>query len=119
MPTAVDAAIIELQAALDAALPIQEGLADYLRVNLLQPAKAEVTSFKAQIDRRVQKIQAALGACQALVSDGYPDVPTRAVEADVLADLRDQQATISAALAKFAPVQASSLGLAAGAPEPK
>lgn len=119
MATKVEEAIAEIQAALDEALPIQEGLADYLRVNLLAPAKSEVTAFKSQVDRRVRLLTAARDACIALMGDNYPEFPTRNVEADVMADLRDQQATISAALAKFAPAGATDLGLAVGQPELK
>lgn len=119
MATKVEEAIAEIQAALDEALPIQEGLADYLRVNLKDQAKAEVTTAKRVIDQRVMKLRAALNACTDLLADGYPEIQTRTVEADVLADLRDQQATISAALAKFAPAVATDLGLAVGQPEPK
>lgn len=119
MPNAVEAAIAELEAALAEALPVQEGLVDYSALNLKQPAKNDVAALKAQVDRRVMKIRAALEACNGLVSDGYPELPTRSVEAAVLADLADQQATISAALSKFAPAQANDIGLVAGAPEPK
>jgi len=119
MSTKVEEAIAEIQAALDEALPLQEGLKDYLALNLKPATRTEVMAAKVIADRRVLKLQAALAACVELMSDGYPEVPVRPVEAEVLVDLQENEETLRVALSKFAQAQAASLNLGASVGEPK
>jgi GTP:adenosylcobinamide-phosphate guanylyltransferase len=91
----------ELTAAKAAAVPVFEGLSDYLAVNLTQEARAKVQEIALSYQQRMQAIENTLQALIALEGAGYPADITSAVEDVVYADLQAQQASITAALGKF------------------
>lgn len=118
-PTAVAAARDEVAAAVAALAPILEGLRDYARLNLGADTAAIVAQEIHDYERRLALLQTTLTALNALLGDDYPNLPVREVEQAVYDDLQTQADTIAAALAKFAPNMATTLGLSAGEPEPK
>jgi hypothetical protein len=120
MATSVQAAVDELGAAIAAILPQFDGLNDLARLNL-QPAT--VLSVKTALDYfggRLTLLRAARASLQELLANGYPDVATFQVPAEVLAELRDDAQDIQAAVAKFKAAElAANLNLAASPPQPK
>jgi hypothetical protein len=120
MATAVDAAIIEIKAAIAAITPQLEGLRDFSRLNLEPGTQEEVQKSITIYDRRFALLTAAENSLETLVIDGYPDVPVSQVEESVFADLSENASTIEAALKQFtaAPL-ASSLSFTTGPVETK
>jgi hypothetical protein len=120
METSVAAALQEIAAALAVVSPQLEGLRDFQRLNLKADARREIEASLAEYARREQLLVSARTALEGLVSDGYPAIAVRAIEAVAYADLVENAATIAAALAQFSggePV--TDLGISAGAVERK
>lgn len=115
MPTQVDSAVTEIQAALDVIRPQLEGMRDFSRLNL-EHASGVVQQAITDFNRRDNLLEDALRALTALLSDGYPVMPTREVEQADFVDLKNQVDTITAAFAKFAAIKAADLGMQAGEP---
>lgn len=119
MATAVDAALVEVEAALASIAPQIEGLEDFSRLNLLSESRVEIDASIQQYRRRRALLQAANDTLTALVGDGYPVLDVREISQKAFADLQDNKSTIDAALAQFSPVTAVSLNFTAGEAEPK
>lgn len=119
MATAVEAAIIEIQAALDEMVLAHEGLRDLSSLDLQPAAQQVVLDMIERFDRRKAFLEAALLACQNLMADGYPGLEVQEISQPAFADLSGNVETIQAALAKFTPDVTTTLGLTPGAPVPK
>jgi glutamyl/glutaminyl-tRNA synthetase len=119
MATSVDAAVLEVEAALDSLAPQLEGLLDFSRLNLHDDSRQEIDFSIAQYRRRQSLLQLALNALVALVGDGYPALDVRQISAQAFSDLAENANTIEAALAQFSATQAATLSLAAASAEPK
>lgn len=117
--SAVTDALAEVDAALAAAVAPHEGLRDYNRLNLEAEAKAEVQEGILFFDTRVALLEEAKAALEALLGQGYPEVPVREIVPTAYADLVENRKTIDAALALFAAEQAQVLAMRTGTPEPK
>jgi hypothetical protein len=117
--SAVDDAITEIDGQLAILGPEYEGLKDYARLNIHPDTMVAVQAALAVYDRRVGLLATNRDLLVRLRADGHPTLTVQAVTAAVLADLQDNQATITAALAQFTSEPAASLGLTAGAPEGK
>lgn len=117
--SAVDTAIVEIQAALASLAPRHEGLRDFARLNLQAQTSADVQAAIAVYDRRVSLLNQSLATLQQLVADGHPTLEVREVDAAVLKDLQESAATIEAALGQFRPTIPNTLGLVASPPVPK
>lgn len=117
--TDVEKGIIELKIALQAQAPESEGLDDLERLNIGSAALDEVQISRGEYARRMRLEQAHILTGEALLADGYPDLPARGVSAVILAQLQDQAATIEAALKKFTPNVVASLGQYFADPQPK
>lgn len=116
MPTQVDSAVTEIQAALDVIRPQLEGMKDFSRLNL-EHASGVVQQAIADFARRENLLTMALNALAALLSDGYPEMLVREVEQVDFVDLKNQVDTITAAFAKFAAIKAAALNPTGGEPE--
>lgn len=119
VPTAVHAARAEVTAALASIAPQLEGLLDFERLNLEQPANDAIELAIDDYRRRVQLLEALGHALDAVIDDRYPDLNVREIEPEAFNDLQNQADTIAAALAKFKAIQAATLGLTAGDTLPK
>jgi len=119
MATAVEQALQEIVTKMAIVAPQHEGLRDYSRLNISPETRTEVTAAITVYDRRVTVMLAAKNALTALLADGYPDLDIREVSAAVLADLKENAATIEAALAQFGSNQAAAIVSTAGPAEPK
>lgn len=116
----VDEAIVEIKQALDDLFLENEGLDDLQALDLGADAAKEVEDYATIYKRRVELLNESLGKLQLLVADGYPGLPIRQVSEAVYRDIAEQEASIAAAVKKFAPQEkADDLGLKAGPPEPK
>jgi hypothetical protein len=119
MPTAVDAAIAEIEAKLrDFEDPI-EGFDDFDALDIQSTTESFVHDRQTVYQRRRGLLETALAALQALKADGHPEIPILEIPQEAYADLVDQQRTINAALARFAPNVATSMTFADGPVEPK
>lgn len=117
--SAVDDAVTEMQAAVKAMEPVHEGFRDFSRLNL-HPDTADVVNRAIhEYDQRLGLLNSALAALTQLQDNGYPALPPHEVTPEVLEDLRNNTATIEAALQTFTGEKASLLGLTAGTPEMK
>ena len=105
MATAVDAAIVEIQAALAEIDPIFEGMQDYARLNLHPDTMELVKSTIQFYENRRNLLVISLQSLQNLVADGYPGLPVQEVTGGIFRDLQDNADTIEAALKKFAQMQ--------------
>jgi hypothetical protein len=118
--TAVTAALAEIVAALATIPPQHEGLKDFARLNLKPETLVEIRTSLEQYDRRVRLLEAAQKANEVLLADGYPALEPREISDAAYQDLQTNKQTIDAALQQFtSPTPATTLGLAAGAVEPK
>lgn len=115
----VDEAIVEIDAQLAILNPQYEGLKDYQRLNLHPDSMAAVQAALQVYDRRVGLLMTVRDLLGRLVADGHPALTVQQVSGDVLADLQDNQATITAALSQFASDPATRLVLSAQPPTPK
>jgi len=115
----VDEAISEITSALTDIAPKHEGLRDFSRLNLHPDTMQAVQAAIGQYDRRVALLQDAKEKLVNLRNDGYPELDIPEVTEAVLTDLKENEATIEAALKQFHPETASTLGLSSGAPVPK
>jgi hypothetical protein len=109
----------EIAASLAAIAPQLEGLEDYERLNLGPDAQGEIEESLEQYNRRVKLLEAAKKALDELIADGHPELAAREISDVAYQDLRQNMATIVAALAQFRQETASALGLSHGEPEPK
>lgn len=110
----------ELRAAKQTITPQIEGLHDLGVLNLLADSKPVIEQARTDYERRLLRINEALTQLDALEADHYPDMPTRNVLKEVYDDLQNNVDTISAAFAKFAPIEeAASAIITPGAPESK
>jgi uncharacterized coiled-coil protein SlyX len=124
----VDDEIAEIeQAQKDIALQ-HEGLRDFTRLNIQPSTLAEVNIVLAEYDDRVAKLDTALQTLTVakqqladLDADGHPEFPPmREVAEAVFNDLKDQEESIAAALARFKGTErAVELGLKDEGAEPK
>lgn len=120
MTTSVEAAQAEIDKQLETLAPQHRGLREYALLELGDAARREIMAEITLYDRRVSLLTAAKEALADLESDGYPDMPVRVVNPDVLADLRADAADLEAALAKFStPAAAASLQFEPGIAVPK
>jgi len=117
--SAVDTALEEVNAALAALTPQLEGLDDYLRLNILEETRTEVSKLREEYSQRREKLLAAKTALEELVADGYPESQTAVISETALKDLQYNNQTIDAALTLFSSDSANNLGLNASQPEPK
>lgn len=96
------ALIEELTEALRATVgPEFEGFQDLELLNISPASKAQVNFDINAAKRRRDRVQSALDALQALLEDGYPDVPLIEVAPEVFDDLFDQGVSIQAALGRY------------------
>lgn len=119
MPTAVEAALTEIDAALATLAPRHEGLRDLARLNLQPEALREVRVSLDQYDRRVRVLTAAQAPLQALLVDGYPELAPRAIGDAAVQDIQDNLDTIAAARQQFVSNAPTALHLGAGPTEHK
>lgn len=119
MATDVEKGIAEVRGALQTQAPESEGLDDLERLNIGSAALEEVEISRTIYGRRMTLEEAFIAAGEALLKDGYPNLPARAVPASVREKLQNQSDTINAALKKFNAAQLVSLGQTFGEPEPK
>src|SRR6185436_17347561 len=117
--TAVETALAELAAATATLSPQLEGLRDFTRLNLEDSTRREVDEVLTTTIRRVDLLGRAKDALQALLADGHPDLLVRTIDVSAFQDLRNQAATIAAALLRFNSDPATTLGLTAGTSELK
>ena len=117
--TAVESAIAEIHERLATFAPRHQGLVDYYRLQLNPDTSADDALFIAIYDRRIDLLNRALTACQALMADGHPDLPLYQVSPSELADLKAHAAAIEAALTQFESNAATSMAFTAGPIEPK
>lgn len=113
MATKVEEGIAECQAVLGADATPHEGLRDYQGVNLEDPAKSAVQRRLAARDRRADLLKAHIVTGEALMADGYPQMPVVKVSAAAYADLKANKESIAAAYAEFTPDALDDLGLTA------
>lgn len=110
----------EILAAYATTQPVVEGLEDFARLNILPASQSQVADLHTQMRRRLDLLDAAAKALQALREDGYPALPIVAVPEEVYVDLAAQKKTIDAALRQFeSETMAAIAVITAGTPEPK
>lgn len=112
----LDALQTEIDAALAVLAPIIEGLQDYARLNIKPETMTAVTEALKLYQDRQKVLTIAQKALAGLEDNGYPDLPAQEVSALVYDDLRDQEATIEAALAKFKTEEAVTVVITPGKP---
>jgi hypothetical protein len=115
----------ELEAALSVLEPQIRGLDDLSHVSITSALAAEVSGQSVACKRRRDLIQAeldAMDACDAaydaLLADGYPEMPPDSVVDSVYAELKEQMADLEAAAARFQ-AEASRVSINLGTPVPK
>ena len=110
----------ELLAVYAAVNPLVEGLNDYTRLNILQVSKPEVSALLTKMTHRRDLLDAAAKALQALVEDGYPELPSAAVSGEIYADLAEQTRTLSLAFKQFRSADEAVIAIITpSTPEPK
>lgn len=105
---AIDILAAEADAAAIPVASVIEGLEDYLSLNLHPDSKVEVSALLAEYQRR-RDLLAALGrglatvrkVIEALLADGHPDMVTREVGGEVVADLAENLLTLTDARGQF------------------
>lgn len=117
--TKVEEALAEIVAELARIAPIHEGLQDFALLDIKPETKAAVQAAISQYNTRVSRLNDAKTGLQNLLADGYPTLEIPPVEAAVLADLSENQATIAAALAQFTANEAVTLSILPGQPTDK
>lgn len=103
-------AVAQLRAELEAhraeLAPVAEGMRDYERVGNgvdgEKPMREAAAAAASTYERRLALVERALGALHDLDAAGYPEIPPHAVPAEILTQLEHNQATITAALGRFA-----------------
>jgi hypothetical protein len=86
--TAVDAALVEVNAAVDVLTPDQVGINEFEDIPLTDTTKHAVDVLKTEIDERMGLLKAAVVALEALIADGYPVVPTETVPPEITGELQ-------------------------------
>lgn len=117
--TRVHQALEEVVAMLGDMQDEHEGLRDFARLNLTEPTLRDVNESIALYDRRGRLLLDAKAALESLINDGFPHLKPREIMPAELAELVDQQATMTAALKKFASNAAVGITLEPGLVEPK
>jgi hypothetical protein len=117
--TAAEQTIVEIDERLSVFVPQYEGMLDYDRLNIKPETKAVVAISIADYEQRMGLLRAAREALAALMADGHPNIDVREVEAAVLADLKENAATIEAALKQFSSNAAASLAMSSEEPVKK
>lgn len=116
MATAVDSARQEVGVAITVIGPQLEGLHDFDRLNISAMTKEVVEQEIHDYQRRLDLLQAAASALDALDADGYPGIPARDVAEVIYADLHAQLDQITAAFATFQSNKAETLDIKADPP---
>ncbi len=97
---------VELEAHRAELAPVAEGMRDYERVGNgvagEKPMRQAAAAAASDFERRLSLVDRALGALHDLDLAGYPAIPPHHVSAEILAQLERNQATITAALGRFA-----------------
>lgn len=119
MSTEVEAALVEIQTAVEVVEPELEGWKDYQHLNLSAESQAEVAKAIADFDRRHNALLAARDVLRNLMRDGHPELPVRTLPDAVFKDLQANLATIQAAFGRIESDEARKLNLSLGAPESK
>lgn len=119
MATSVQAAEDEIVGATAALQPSFDGLVDLSKLPLQAEAAAGVSAAATAFGRRLDLLRAAGLALEALVADGYPDVPQQIISAAAFAELQLDVQKMEAAFSKFQADRAVALNLQARAPVPK
>jgi hypothetical protein len=119
MATTVQAAVDEVIWAAAELRPPFDGLVALSKLPLQPEAEAGVAAAARDFGRRLELLRAARAALEALLADGYPDLPLRIVSAAAFAELEDDVQRIAAAFAKFTAARAAALNLSAGPAVPK
>ena len=110
----------ELELAISTILPQIEGLEDFARLNIKPETQTKVQEATADFKRRRDLLVRGLNGLDDLANDSYPATPQREVLGAVYTDLQENVSTISAAFAKFSPIEeATKAEITAGVPEPK
>ena len=110
----------EIAQALADQKPIHEGLRDFSRLNIKDPTATIVTQTITAYDTRQMRMENALNALDALLADGYPEVPVQEIGGEEYADLAEQVSTVTAALTTFSAAEpAAALSLSAAPAEHK
>lgn len=121
--SAVDDAIAELLAAIDDLEPRLEGFRDFSRVLTESdgaPAAAKVAQAVQIYSSRLSLLRHALDALKALQNAGYPNGLDVASASDVLDVLRDQVASMTAAISRVhEAAEAQSAEISVESVEPK
>lgn len=117
--TAVDAAIVEINAKLAEIAPQHEGLRDYSRLNLSEESHRIISESIEHYNRRVAYLITAKAALEALRVDGHPDLKPVEIAPESLAELQENASTIEAALKQFSSNAATSINLTGGDKSPK
>lgn len=116
MATATEAARDEqAQALADMALE-HEGMRDLAKLVTNETARREVEDAISDYDRRKGLLEAAKAANEALLADGHPNLDVREILDAAYKDIKTQQESVAAALAKFSSDAAQSLNPTIGQP---
>jgi hypothetical protein len=119
MATEVEKGIAECRAELEAAALKHEGLRDFTGISLVDSSKGAVKSRLKARDRRTELIKAHIASGEALIADGYPEMPITRLDPAAYADLKANAESILAALSEFSGDALDDLGLVAGPAIPK
>lgn len=117
--TAVEQALAEIDQAIADMAPAHEGLRDYALLDIKAETKAQVNAAIGLYDQRLSHLTTTKDRLQQLLADGYPTLEIPAVEKAVYDDLKENEATIAAALARFKQNEAVSLSIVPGTPTDK
>jgi hypothetical protein len=119
MAAVMDAALKEIEEAVETLTPQYKGLLDYSHIDLQPGTLAEINVSIVEYQQRLQLLHNAKVAIDALVADGHPEMKPREVEASVHSDLQENKLTIDAAFGQFTSNAPVSLAMSSGAPESK
>ncbi len=116
----------ELEAALPGIVKLINGLHDWEAVSISDGLRAKVQASITEHERRRTLINAELkelndldSADNALVADGYPDLPDILLTQAEFDELNEQQSDFDAATEVFSLEQATSAAITFGPPIPK
>lgn len=120
MATAVNAALAEIAAEEAYFLPVTEGYVHFLEQQDLKPqSREEFQQAHAEHQQRVDLLDAAKKALQALNDHGHPTHPKVDVSESVLNDAKQNADSVNSAFATLRSNAAETLGVTISAPEPK
>ncbi len=112
--TKVEEALDEINNRIAVFAPQHEGLRDYSLLNLAAPTRQEVQALIAVYDRRFGHLLRTKESLEQLMADGHPDLAVREVEFPILTELKENAATIEAALKMFVSGAATGMNLSSG-----